>query len=131
MKSRKDIAILVVEDSFNIRSAMVRFLRENGYSNVLTAGDGQEAMGVLRQQQVHLLISDWDMPNLSGLDLLKRVRGMAPTKELPFLMVTMKCTKQEILDSIKAGVSDYMVKPFSAQTLMDKVNRILSKHGLI
>ncbi len=131
MKSRKDVSILVVEDSFNIRSAMVRFLRDNGYANMHTAGDGQEAMGVLRSEQVDLLISDWNMPNISGLDLLKRVRGMAPTKDIPFLMVTMKGTKQEILDAIKAGVSDYMVKPFSAQTLMDKVNKILSKHGLI
>lgn len=130
MKSRKDISILVVEDSFNIRSAMVRFLRENGYTTVHIAGDGQEALGILRREQVNLLISDWDMPNVSGLDLLKRVRGGPQTKDLPFLMVTMKGTKQEILDAIKAGVSDYMVKPFSAQTLMDKVNKIVAKHGL-
>lgn len=131
MKSRKDVAILVVEDSFNIRSAMVRFLRENGYTTVHTAGDGQEALGVLRNEQVDLVVSDWDMPNVSGLDLLKRVRSMAPTKGIPFLMVTMKGTKQEILDAIQAGVSDYMVKPFSAQTLINKVNKILSKHNLV
>jgi two-component system chemotaxis response regulator CheY len=89
------------------------------------AEDGVAALKVLQSQKVDFVISDWNMPNMSGLELLKAVRGSDDLKELPFLMVTAEALKDNVVAAVKAGVSNYIVKPFTAEVLTEKIEKIV------
>ncbi|MGE4298820.1 MAG: response regulator [Desulfovibrionaceae bacterium] len=125
----KDIRILVVDDFKSMRSLIRSVLMKLGFKNVIEADDGASAWRVLNEEPVDLVISDWNMPQVKGIDLLRKVRESEQFRTLPFLMVTAEGFKENVIEAVKAGVSGYIVKPFSPGALEDKLQKILAKSG--
>jgi two-component system, chemotaxis family, chemotaxis protein CheY len=123
----KKIPILIVDDFSTMRRILKSCLRQLGFENVTEAEDGQVALSKLQASEFKLVISDWNMPNMMGIDLLKAVRADEKLKVLPFLMVTAEAQKENILEAAKAGVSNYIIKPFTADSLQQKLEAIFSK----
>jgi two-component system chemotaxis response regulator CheY len=121
----KDMTVLVVDDFSTMRRIVRNVLRELDFKNILEADDGTSAVEVLQTQKVDLIVSDWNMPKMTGLELLKFVRSNDKTKGIPFLMVTAEAQKENIVEAVKAKVSNYIVKPFTAATLGEKLAKIL------
>lgn len=121
----KDLTVLVVDDFSTMRRIMRNILRDLQFKTILEADDGNAALGVLQAHQVDLIVSDWNMPNMTGLELLKRVRADERLKDIPFLMVTAEAQKENILQAVQAKVSNYIVKPFTAATLSEKLAKII------
>ncbi|MBB5400604.1 two-component system chemotaxis response regulator CheY [Paraburkholderia sp. JPY158] len=119
--------ILVVDDFPTMRRIVRNLLKELGYSNVDEAEDGQAGLARLRSGSYEFVISDWNMPNLDGLAMLKEIRADASLAHLPVLMVTAESKKENIIAAAQAGASGYVVKPFTAATLDEKLNKILEK----
>jgi two-component system chemotaxis response regulator CheY len=122
-----NIKILVVDDHMTMRQIVKRSLGELGFSNVTEAVDGLDALSKLEKDQFGFIISDWNMPNMMGLDLLKAVRGNESFKGIPFLMVTAEAKKENVFEAAKAGVSQYIVKPFTVASLEEKMTAIFAK----
>jgi two-component system chemotaxis response regulator CheY len=117
--------ILVVDDFPTMRRIVKTLLKQNGYRNFVEAEDGAKAYGVLQEdKEIEMIVSDWNMPNMTGLELLKTVRADPKFKQLPFLMVTAEAEKENIIEAVKAGVSNYVVKPFTGQILKEKMAKI-------
>ncbi len=116
--------ILIVDDMSTMRRIIKNTLKQLGYLNMDEAEDGQQALGKLRQESFGFVVSDWNMPNMSGLDLLKAIRQDPALKSLPVMLVTAESKKENILEAIQSGVSNYIVKPFTADTLKEKINQI-------
>ncbi|KAA0014511.1 chemotaxis protein CheY [Billgrantia pellis] len=125
----KSMSFLVVDDFPTMRRIVRSLLKELGYTNVEEAEDGQEALAKLRSGSFEFVVSDWNMPNLDGLEMLKQIRADAALKELPVLMVTAEAKKENIIAAAQAGASGYVVKPFTAATLEEKLNKIFEKLG--
>jgi two-component system, chemotaxis family, chemotaxis protein CheY len=125
MSVNKNLKILVVDDFATMRKVIRNLLKQGGFENIVEAEDGVAALKVLQSQKVDFVISDWNMPNMSGLELLKAVRGSDDLKELPFLMVTAEALKDNVVAAVKAGVSNYIVKPFTAEVLTEKIEKIV------
>ncbi|RKT25442.1 response regulator receiver protein [Paraburkholderia sp. RAU2J] len=123
----KGMKILVVDDFPTMRRIVRNLLKELGYSNVDEAEDGQAGLARLRSGAYEFVISDWNMPNLDGLAMLKAIRADAALAHLPVLMVTAESKKENIIAAAQAGASGYVVKPFTAATLDEKLNKILEK----
>lgn len=123
----KHIKILVVDDFATMRKVIRNLLKQVGYENIVEAEDGVIALKTLKSQKIDLVVSDWNMPNMTGLELLKAVRSDEELKSTPFLMVTAEALQDNVLAAVKAGVSNYIVKPFTAETLNDKITKILEK----
>ena len=119
--------VLVVDDFSTMRRIVKNILRQLGFENILEADDGMSALDVLRSQKVDFIISDWNMPRLSGMELLKAVRTSDEWKDLPFLMVTAEGQKENVIEAVKAKVSNYIVKPFTPETLAEKIKKIFEK----
>jgi two-component system chemotaxis response regulator CheY len=119
--------VLVVDDFSTMRRIVKNILRQLGFENILEADDGMSALDVLRSQDVDFIISDWNMPRLSGIELLKAVRTSEEWKDLPFLMVTAEGQKENVIEAVKAKVSNYIVKPFTPETLAEKIKKIFEK----
>ena len=119
--------VLVVDDFAAMRRILKNVFGQIGLSNIIEADDGTTALDVLKDNKVDLIVSDWNMPKMSGLDLLKNVRSNESTKDTPFLMVTASSQKDDVLEAIQAGVSNYIVKPFTADTVKEKLTLILRK----
>jgi two-component system chemotaxis response regulator CheY len=119
--------ILVVDDFPTMRRIVRNLLKELGYANVDEAEDGQAGLARLRSGGYEFVISDWNMPNLDGLSMLKEIRADAALSHLPVLMVTAESKKENIIAAAQAGASGYVVKPFTAATLDEKLNKILEK----
>ena len=119
--------ILVVDDFPTMRRIIRNLLKELGFENVDDAEDGAVALEKLRNGGFRLVLSDWNMPNMNGLALLKAIRSDPATERLPVLMVTAEAKKENIVAAAKAGANGYVVKPFSAATLENKLNHIFSK----
>ena len=119
------IKILVVDDFATMRRIVKNVLKQIGFTNITEADDGTTALEQLRSGSFDLIISDWNMPKMTGLDLLKTVRGMDEYKNIPFLMVTAEAQKQNVVEAVQAGVSNYVVKPFTADQLTEKLEKIL------
>ena len=119
--------VLVVDDFSTMRRIVKNILRQLGFENILEADDGMSALDVLRSQSIDFIISDWNMPRLSGIELLKAVRTSEEWKDLPFLMVTAEGQKENVLEAVKAKVSNYIVKPFTPDTLAEKIKKIFEK----
>ena len=127
--SNPDIRILVVDDFSTMRRIVITLLKQCGYKNFTECEDGQQALTTLKKQgNFEFVVSDWNMPNMTGLELLKSVRADAQLKHLPFLMVTAEAEKENIIEAVKSGVSNYVVKPFTAQTLQEKLNKIFPEN---
>ncbi len=121
------MSILVVDDSKLYRNIVKNVLLENKVSDdrILDAADGEEALAVLQREEIPLLLVDWNMPKLSGLDLVKKVRQMERYKATPIIMITSEAAKYNVMEALKAGVSDYVVKPISGKTLAAKLSPFL------
>lgn len=120
-----NITILVVDDFATMRRILKGNLRQLGFSNILEAEDGRLALEELKKNKVDLIISDWNMPNMNGLELLKAVKGDESFKKIPFVMVTAEGQKSNVMEAVKAGVSNYVVKPFTPETLEEKLKKVL------
>lgn len=127
MPSYKDMTVLVVDDFATMRRIIRNILRDLEFKKILEAEDGTAAVDILKTQKVDLIISDWNMPKMTGLELLKWVRANEDTKDIPFLMVTAEAQKENVIEAVKARVSNYIVKPFTAQTLAEKLEKIIPK----
>ncbi len=120
----RDINILVVDDFATMRKIVRGGLKQMGFNNIVEAEDGQIALQKLEHGEFNLIISDWNMPNMMGIDFLKAVRADAKYKSVPFLMITAEGKKENVLEAAKAGVSNYIVKPFTPQAFEDKLELI-------
>jgi len=121
------IKILIVDDFATMRRIMKNILKQLGFTNIVEADDGTSALDELEKGNFDLIISDWNMPKMSGLDLLKNVRASEKYKNVPFLMVTAEAQKQNVIEAVQAGVSNYVVKPFTAEAISDKLTKILKQ----
>ncbi len=119
------IKVLIVDDFATMRRILKNILKQIGFKNILEADDGTTAVEVLEKIDVNLIISDWNMPKMTGLELLKHVRADAQYKKVPFLMVTAEAQKQNVIEAVQAGVSNYVVKPFTAEAISEKLAKIL------
>ena len=120
----QNMKILTVDDFTTMRRIIRNMLRQLGYTNIVEAEDGVEALSLLRREKVDFVISDWNMPNLNGLDLLKAIRADDNLKPLPVLLVTAEALKENVVEALKAGVNNYLIKPFTAETLKEKIDAI-------
>ena len=119
-----NLKFLVVDDFSTMRRIVRNLLKELGFTNVDEAEDGVAAMQKLRAGSFDFIVSDWNMPNMTGIELLRAVRGDPALKHLPVLMVTAEARKENIVEAAQAGASGYIVKPFTAATLDEKLNKI-------
>ena len=119
--------VLVVEDFATMRRIVKYVLKQIGFTNIIEADDGSAALAVLKKDKVDLIVSDWNMPKVSGLELLKSVRSDESMKDMPFLMVTADGQKDSIVQAVQAGVSNYVVKPFTADTVKEKLEQMFDK----
>ncbi len=119
--------VLVVDDFSTMRRIVKNILRQLGFENIVEADDGETAVSKLESERIDFIISDWNMPKMSGLELLKWVRSHDEFKDLPFLMVTAEAQKENVLEAVKAKVSNYIVKPFTAETLSEKIEKIFAQ----
>ncbi len=122
----QNLRIMVVDDFSTMRRIVKNILKQLGYSNIDEAEDGVGALEKLKAEPFDFIISDWNMPNMSGLDLLKTVRGDNALKHIPFMLVTAEAKKENIVDAAKAGVNNYIVKPFTAEALKEKMDKCLN-----
>jgi two-component system, chemotaxis family, chemotaxis protein CheY len=123
----QNMKILTVDDFSTMRRIIRNMLRQLGYTNVVEAEDGAEALSLLQREKVDFVISDWNMPHMNGLDLLKAIRADANLKPLPVLLVTAEALKENVVEALKAGVNNYVVKPFTAETLKEKIDAIFKE----
>jgi two-component system, chemotaxis family, chemotaxis protein CheY len=121
----KDMKFLVVDDYSTMRRIIKNLLHDLGYANVTEADDGKTALPLLKNGSFDFLITDWNMPGMPGLDLLKAVRADEKLKKLPVLMLTAEAKREQIVEAAQAGVSGYVIKPFTAVTLKEKIDKIL------
>ncbi|CNI68787.1 chemotaxis regulatory protein CheY [Yersinia frederiksenii] len=126
----KNLRFLVIDDFATMRRIVRNLLQDLGFKNVDEAEDGQDALNKLRQSQFDFVISDWNMPNLDGLQLLSEIRKDEKLNKIPVLMVTAEAKKENIIAAAQAGANGYVVKPFTAATLEEKLNKIFEKLGL-
>ncbi|MFZ2301992.1 MAG: chemotaxis response regulator CheY [Gallionella sp.] len=115
---------LIVDDFSTMRRIVRNLLKELGFNNVQEAEDGVEALAKLRADPFEFVVSDWNMPNMTGIELLRAIRADEKLKHLPVLMVTAEAKKENIIEAAKAGASGYVVKPFTAATLDEKLKKI-------
>jgi two-component system chemotaxis response regulator CheY len=122
------LKVLVVDDMSTMRRIVKNVLKQIGFSDMVEAENGQDALNKLRAAgDFGLVVSDWNMPVMQGIDLLRAVRADAELKHLPFLMVTAEAQKENIIEAVQAGVSNYVVKPFTAEALQGKLEKIFAK----
>ncbi len=121
------LKVLVVDDMSTMRRIVKTVLKQLGYSDIAEAENGQDALTKLKVGGFGLVVSDWNMPVMPGIELLRNVRADAELKELPFLMVTAEAQKENIIEAVQAGVSNYVVKPFTADALQEKLEKIFAK----
>jgi two-component system chemotaxis response regulator CheY len=120
----EDTRFLVVDDFSTMRRIVRNLLKELGFLNVQEAEDGVDALTKLRAGEFDFVVSDWNMPNMTGIELLRNIRADAKLKHLPVLMVTAEAKKENIIEAAQAGASGYVVKPFTAATLDEKLKKI-------
>jgi len=121
-----DLKILAVDDSATMRRILKSTLSRAGYRDVEEAEDGVEAWTKLQSGEFNFIVTDWNMPNMSGLDFVSAVRGSDQFKQVPIIMVTTRSVKEDIIAAMKAGVNNYVVKPFTPSTLKEKIEKVLA-----
>jgi two-component system chemotaxis response regulator CheY len=119
--------ILVVDDFSTMRRIIKNLLRDLGFTNTQEADDGSTALPMLQNGNFDFVITDWNMPGMQGIDLLKAIRADDKLKHLPVLMVTAESKREQIIEAAQAGVNGYVVKPFTAVTLEEKINKIFER----
>ncbi len=121
-----DLKILAVDDSPTMRRIIINTLKRAGYQDVVEATDGKDAIAKLKVEKVNFVITDWNMPEMDGLEFVQTLRGSEEYKALPVLMVTTRSVKDDIVEALKAGVNNYIVKPFTPETLKQKIEQVLA-----
>jgi two-component system chemotaxis response regulator CheY len=122
-----NIKILIVDDFASMRRIIRNTLKQIGFKNVFEADDGTTALAMLEDQPVDVILADWNMPKMSGLELLKKVRQDKALKSIPVLLVTAEAQKENVIEAIQAGVSNYIVKPFTPDSMKQKLEQTLGK----
>lgn len=125
----QNLSFLVVDDFSTMRRIIKNLLNDIGYPNVTEADDGNSALPLLKNGRFDFLITDWNMPGMSGLDLVKQVRADARLSKMPVLMLTAEAKREQIVEAAQAGVSGYVIKPFTAATLREKIEKILAANA--
>lgn len=120
---------LIVDDSPTMRRIVINALKTFAYNEFMEAGDGKEALVLLESNPFDFVITDWNMPNMTGLELTLAIRGDEKLKHLPILMVTTRGLKSDIIEALKARVNNYVVKPFTPQLLKEKIDAVLAALG--
>ena len=123
------INILIVDDYQSMRRTIADILRHLGFRNLFYAEDGKQALRRLDETPIGLMILDWDMPVMTGIEVLRQMRGSEKWKELPVIMVTAVAARENVMEAIDSGVTNYIVKPFTPQTLEKKLKQVFSKHA--
>lgn len=121
--------VLIVDDFSTMRRIIKNLLSDLGFTNSVEAEDGHSALSVLRQDAVELVITDWNMPGMSGIELLRAIRADPAFQALPVLMVTAEAKREQIIQAAQAGVNGYIIKPFTAQTLEEKLVKVFERLG--
>jgi two-component system chemotaxis response regulator CheY len=124
MPADPNMKILVVDDMTTMRRIVKNILKQLGFANIEEAENGQEALQKLRTEPFGFVVSDWNMPVMTGIDMLRAIRADEKLKALPVLMVTAEAQQANLVEAIQAGVSNYIVKPFTAETLQEKMSKI-------
>lgn len=124
---KKDIKILVVDDFSTMRRIIKNLLRDLGFNNVIEADDGKTALPILQQGGIDFLVTDWNMPGMTGIDLVRTVRADPSLSGIPILMVTAEAKREQIIAAAQAGVNGYVVKPFTAAVLKEKLDKIFER----
>lgn len=124
-----NMRVLVVDDFSTMRRIVKSIVKQLGFNNVDEAEDGKQALEMLKGGKYGFVVSDWNMPNMTGIDLLRAIRSDPELKDIPVLMVTAETEKQIVVDAIQAGVNNYIVKPFTPQVFEEKMNKIFEKLG--
>jgi two-component system chemotaxis response regulator CheY len=124
-----EIKFLVVDDFSTMRRIVKNLLHDLGYKNVSEADDGNTALPMLKTGKFDFLITDWNMPGMPGLDLLKHVRADGALASMPVLMLTAESKREQIVEAAQAGVNGYVIKPFTAATLKEKIDKILASRA--
>ena len=127
MPADLNMKILVVDDMSTMRRIVKNILKQLGFSNMDEAENGQEALQKLRADTYGFVVSDWNMPVMPGIELLRAIRADEKLKHIPVLMVTAEAQKENLIEAIQAGVNNYVVKPFTAETMQEKINKIFNK----
>ena len=123
----KDMKILIVDDFSTMRRIIKNLLRDLGFTNTVEADDGNTALPILNAGGIDFLVTDWNMPGMQGIDLLKHVRADDKLSTMPVLMVTAEQKREQIIEAAQAGVNGYIVKPFTAATLKEKIDKIFER----
>ncbi len=121
-----DLKILAVDDSPTMRRIIINTLKRAGYGDVMEATDGKDALAKLKVEKFNFVITDWNMPEMDGLTFVMKMRSDAQYKDIPILMVTTRSVKDDIVEALKAGVNNYIVKPFTPDTLKQKIEQVLA-----
>jgi len=124
MSYNTNMRVLVVDDFSTMRRIIKNILRQLGFNNVVEADDGTTAWDVLNKDKIEFIISDWNMPQMTGIELLRKVRSSEEFADLPFLMVTAEAQQENIIEAVQAKVSNYIVKPFTADVMKQKIDKI-------
>lgn len=124
MSAQPGMSILVVDDFSTMRRIIKGLLQDLGFSNITESADGLTALSLLKAGNFDLLITDWNMPGMQGVELLREVRADERMKKLPVLMLTAEAKREQIVAAAQAGVSGYVIKPFTAATLKEKIGKI-------
>ena len=119
-----NMRVLIVDDFATMRRIVRNILRQLGLQNVVEADDGTTAWDVINREKIDFIVSDWNMPKMTGIELLRKVRGSEQYADIPFLMVTAEAQQENIIEAAQAKVSNYIVKPFTADTLKQKIDKI-------
>lgn len=125
----KNMKVLVVDDFSTMRRIVKNLLRDLGFTNIQEADDGSTALPMLKEGEFDFVVTDWNMPGMQGIDLLKAIRADANLSHIPVLMVTAEAKKEQIVMAAQAGVNGYIVKPFTAATLKTKLDKIFERLG--
>ncbi|RMV36347.1 Chemotaxis protein CheY [Pseudomonas syringae pv. maculicola] len=123
----KNMKILIVDDFSTMRRIIKNLLRDLGFTNTSEADDGLTALPMLQSGAFDFLVTDWNMPGMTGIDLLRQVRADDRLKSLPVLMITAEAKREQIIEAAQAGVNGYVVKPFTAQALKEKIEKIFER----
>ena len=124
-----NMKILIVDDFSTMRRIVKNLLNDLGYTNTTEADDGKTAWPLLQAGGFDFVVTDWNMPGMTGIDLLKAIRGDAALAKIPVLMVTAEAKREQIIEAAQAGVNGYVIKPFTAATLEDKLTKVFERLG--
>ena len=119
-----NMKVLIVDDFATMRRILRNILKQIGFTNIVDADDGNTALKELQKEKIDLILCDWNMPEMPGIDLLKTLKADEQLKDIPFVMVTAEAQKDNIIEAVKSGVSSYIVKPFTAETVSEKLNKV-------